>query len=306
MHNIALSCLFYFMKPTLVSFERGAECMKTICRRLCPTLVLAGTAVLIVGSGSQAGTSVSSNATSSVTSTTTTTTVLSKPTGSIKNKVPTSGVTSSLTSSVTSSVASKGTGTQMLLSSHAEALAKALKFDRRVFIVVKEETQGNIHRLVGYDESDYQIIAPGITVSVPKDKTDRILASLRKKLIPLAYLPFVVEKNSGLKVDKIGIIKGTDQYEMLRIMHTDGEEDDVSNQDIIDRLKEWERIASFDIIGVGSDWVEIEFTVLPKDMKTFAEELNEFCPDAIEQGTGTIKELIKEIKRTNRLFLLWN
>lgn len=283
--------------------------MKTICRRLCPTLALAGTVVLVAGSGSQAGTSVSSNATSSVVSTVITSPVLSKPAGSIKNKItigPASGVTSSLTSSVTPSVASKGTGTQMLLSSHAEALAKALKFDRRVFIVVKEETQENIHRLVGYDENDYQIIAPGITVSVPKDKTDRILASLRKKLIPLDYLPVVVEKNSGLKIDKIGIIKGIDQYEMLRIMHTDGEEDDISNQDIIDRLKEWERIASFDIIGVGSDWVEIEFNVLPKDMKTFAEELNEFSPDAIEQGTGTIKDLIKEIKRTNRLLLLWN
>jgi Domain of unknown function (DUF4253) len=281
--------------------------MKNTCRRLFPTLVSAGVALLMMGAGSQTVTNVSSSVSSSITSTATTTNVLSKPTGSIKNKIiigPAHGVASSLTSSMTSSV-SKGTGIQITLSSHAEALAKALKFDRRVFIIVKEETRENIHRLIGYDENDYQIIAPGFTVTVPKDKTDGVLNSLRKRLIPLDYMPFVVEKNAGLKTDTIGIIKGKDQYEILRIMHTDSIEDDISNQDVIDRLQEWEKIASFNIIGAGSYWVEIEFKTLPRDLQSFAEEVDEFSPDT-EQEQGTIKDMIKEIKRTKRLLLVWN
>lgn len=192
-----------------------------------------------------------------------------------------------------------------VLSPYAEELAKVIKFDRKVLVIVKEEAQEHIQRLVGFDENGYQIIAPGIAVSVPEDKTDRVLSSLRQKLLPLHYMAFVVEMNEGLKTDKIGILKGIDQYEILRIMHTDGDEYDITNQDVIDRLKDWEKISAFDIIGADSDWVEIEFKTLPKDLKAFGEEVYEFSPDAIDQGPGTVEGLIKEIKRTNRLFLLW-
>jgi len=141
---------------------------------------------------------------------------------------------------------------------------------------------------------------------VPEETTDRVLDSLRRKLRPLKYMAFVVEMNEGLKVDKIGILKGTDEYEILRIMQTSGDNYDISSQDVIDRLKEWEKISSFEIIGADTDWVEIEFTALPRDLKDFAEEVNDFCPDAVDQGPGSVDGLIKDIKRTNRLFLWWD
>jgi hypothetical protein len=283
--------------------------MSMICRRLCLMLVLAGAAVIVTELEGLSEESMSSRSTGSVVSTTTTGTVLSKPTNSIsiKNKMisrPSSGVTGTLTSSMTSSVISKGTITQIALSPHAELLAKALKFDRKVLLIVKEETQESMHRLIGYDENDYQIIAPGITVSVLNNKTDHLLASLRKRLLPLGYMAFVVDKNVGLKIDTIGVIKSSDEYDILKIMHTDSDEDDVTNQEIIDRLKEWENISVFELVGAGSDWLEIEFKVLPPNLKSFAEEVNDFCPDAGAQGT--VKDLVKQIKKTKRLLLQWN
>ncbi len=119
-------------------------------------------------------------------------------------------------------------------------------------------------------------------------------------------MAFVVEMNDAIKVDKIGVMKGTDQYEILRIMHTDGDDYDISNQDVIDWLKELERKAPFEIIGADSDWVEIEFKTLPKDLKAFAEEVYDFCPDAVDQGPGSVEDLVKEIRKTNRLFLWWD
>ncbi|MGE5173426.1 MAG: DUF4253 domain-containing protein [Betaproteobacteria bacterium] len=201
---------------------------------------------------------------------------------------------------------SRPTGTPVTLSPYAEELAKTIKFDRQVLIMVKEETHERIQRLIGYDEDGYQIIAPGIAVTVPEDKSDCILFTLRRKLTPLKYMAFVVEMNAALKADKIGILKGTDKYEILRIMHTDGDEYDISNQDVIDRLKEWEKIASFDVTGADSDWVEIEFKTLPKDLTAFAEEVYDFSPDAVDEGPGTVEGLIKEIQKTKRLFLLWD
>jgi hypothetical protein len=281
--------------------------MKNISRRLFTAIASAGVALMVMGADSHMTIDMTSSVTSSVTSKSTNS-ASSNVNDRIQSKITTSTtstVTSSMTSSVTASVVSKETGSQITLSPRAEELAKSIKFDRQVLIIVKQITQERITRLVGYDEDNYQIVAPGIAVSVPEENTDKVLVDLRKKLLPLHYMPFIVEKNAGLKLNKIGVIQGTDQYEILRIMHTDGDEYDISNRDVIERLNEWQKISSFEIIGADSDWVEIQFKTLPSDLKSFAREVSEFSPDAVERGSNGIEKLIERIKRTKRLFLLW-
>jgi len=237
-------------------------------------------------------------------------TQVTTPTGSVRSVITSSTSSTAagvngIVGPVKSGVSGSAPTSTVTLSPYAEEVARIIKFDRQIMIMVKEETHETIQRLVGYDENNYQIFVPGLAVSVPEDKTDRILASLRQKLIPLKYLPFICEINAGLKTDKIGIIKSIDHYDILRIMNPDGDEYGISNQDIIDHLKEWEWTSAFDIIGADSDWVELEFKTLPLDLRTFAVDVYAFSPDAVDQGAGSIEGLIKEIKRTNRLFLLW-
>ena len=278
--------------------------MQYFFRRFSSLLILAGIALLLMGADTQVKSSGTVSITSSVSSSLTIS-PLSSATGSITSRT-TNSLSSSVTRSAAPGIVSRPTATKVTLSPASEELAKSIKFDRQVLIIAKGESQDHIGRLIGFDEENYQIIAPGIVISVPEEKTDHVLSSLRQKLLPLKYMPFVVEMNEGLKIDKIGIIKGTDQYEILRIMHTDGDEYDISNQDVIDRLKEWEINSPFDIIGADSDWVEIEFKILPKDLNAFAEEVNDFSPDAVEQGPGGIAELAKEIQKTKRLLLWWD
>jgi hypothetical protein len=279
--------------------------MQKFFRRFPSLLVLAGTALLLMGADDQVNSSITGSIANGVISGMTNSPICAA-TGSI-----TSETTNSLSSSPTRSAVpglflSRPTPVKVTLSAAAEELARTIKFDRQVLIIAKGESQERIGRLIGFDEDGYQIIAPGITISVPEDKTDRVLSSLRRKLLPLRYMAFVVEMNEGLKIDKIGIIKGTDQYDILRIMHTDGDEYDISNQDVIDRLKEWEIHSPFDILGADDDWVEIEFKTLPKDLNAFAEEVYDFCPDAVDEGPGSIAELAKEIQKTKKLFLWWD
>jgi hypothetical protein len=294
--------------------------MQYFLRRFPPLLVLAGISLLLIGAENQ----VKSNGTGSIIGNVvsgTTTSPLSRATGSITSRTTnslSSGATGSITSRTTNSlssrairnpvpgVVSRSTATKVILSRSAEELAKNIKFDRQVLIIAKGESQDRIGRLIGFDEEGYQIMAPGIVISVPEDKTDHVLSSLRKKLTPLKYMAFVVEMNAGLKIDKIGILKGTDQYGILRIMNTNGDEYDISNEDVIERLKEWEINSPFDILGADGDWVEIEFRILPKDLKAFAEEVHDFCPDAVDEGPGSTSELAKEIQKTKKLFLWWD
>ena len=265
---------------------------------------IAATAFLLMGADDQVKSSITGSVAGDMTG--------SSSGGAISRATCSSGAgtahssVSSMSSDAPDGVKKRVPATAEPLSPYAEELAKIIKFDRRVLLLVKEETKDRIGRLVGFDDDGYQIIAPGILVSVPEDETDQILSSLRKKLRPLKYMPFVAEMNEGLKIEKIGVLKGTDQYEILRIMNTNGEDYEIFNEDVIDRLKEWEEHSPFDIIGADNDWVEIEFKRLPQDLEDFAEEVYDFCPDTVDQGPGSVEGLVKEIKRTKRLFLWWD
>jgi len=191
--------------------------------------------------------------------------------------------------------------------SHSELnLAAQIGFEADVLLLVKKEAGSPLHRLSGYDGEGYQIMVNGIVISVPWNRSEQVLWSLREKLKLRNYMAFQIEINSSLKVDRIAIIKGTDQYEILRIMHTNGDDDDVSHEDVIAKLKQWEKRIRFEIVGAENDWVEIEFRTMPQDLKAFAEDVYEFSPETVDEGTGSLAELVKDIRATKRLVLWWN
>lgn len=191
------------------------------------------------------------------------------------------------------------------LSPHEEALLSQIGFDREVALVVKEESQCPLHRLSGYDESGYQIMVNGFVVSVPQHRSEQTLFALRKRLGPKSYQAFIVDINDGIKADKLAVIKGSDPYDILRIMRTNGEGEDISHEDVIEKLKEWGKCWPFDIIGAENDWVEIEFRVLPKDVHAFAEDVYDFAPSVVDEDAGTTLELARDLKATKRLYLWW-
>lgn len=192
-----------------------------------------------------------------------------------------------------------------ILSPFAEKVAKTIRFDRQILIMVKQESGKTIHRMVGYDEQNFQIVAKGVFVPVPNVQTKKVLCALRKKLAPLNYMAFVIEVNENIKTDKIGVLKGTDQYEILRVMHTAGEEYHISNEEVIYRLKDWEKQFGLEVLGADNNWVEIEFKKPPANLKAFAEEVYEFCPGAVDR-VGSMAKLAGQIEQTGKLFLVWD
>ena len=203
-------------------------------------------------------------------------------------------------------IAAAGPKKTAMLTPSEEDMAKKAGFDRQVLLLVKEEIgDDRIHRLTGYNEEGYQIMSKGISVSVPEDRTDHMLSLLKQKIRPLKHMAFVVETNEGIKIDKIGILKGTDRYDILRLMQTSGNSYDITNDDIIEKLKEWEKCYPFEITGANYEWVEIEFKTLPRNLKAFADEVGGFCPDAIDDGATGAEEFVKDLKKTRKLLLWW-
>ena len=194
---------------------------------------------------------------------------------------------------------------QGTLSPHDAQLIAQTGFEREVLDIIREVTRGTLHRLSGYDEDGYQILVNGIVASIPHGKAGQVLTELRGRLAARRYMAFIVEESPTIRMDRIAVLRGTDQYEILRVMYTHADDGDLVPQDIIDTLKGWEKHYPFEIIGAENDWVELEFKDLPKDLGTFVDEVVEFCPDAVDGSPADVTELIKELYTTRRLLLWW-
>lgn len=144
----------------------------------------------------------------------------------------------------------------------------------------------------------------GISFKTNEANAENQVSKLNAKLKPIGYQGFICDHDHK----KVGIIKGTDQFNILRVQQTNGDNYDISNEDVISKLMEWNKRYPYTIIGADYDWMEANFEVLPtnKEFSAFATELYKFCPDIVDQGSGSIKDLIEEMKETRKLYLWWD
>lgn len=184
--------------------------------------------------------------------------------------------------------------------------AAEIGFNQGVIDTVKGVSLGSIEQLVGIDENFEERLAPGLVFQVSGKIPEEALYELREKLSDRNYGIYIIEKNFGYSPDRISILNDPDPYEMVRIMGTSGINYGIENTDIIDKLKQWERRFSFDIIAVGLIFIEIVFEKPPGDMNSFAREVYRFCPDVVDQGTETVEALASEMRRSGRLSLWWD
>ncbi len=89
-------------------------------------------------------------------------------------------------------------------------------------------------------------------------------------------------------------------------MDTNGYNYDIGPKDIIEKYEKWDREFGITPISIGFDFCECEIKNRHIDYKILAAEVYEFCPDAVEQGTGTVELLESEIKKTGSIFLWWD
>lgn len=104
----------------------------------------------------------------------------------------------------------------------------------------------------------------------------------------------------------LGVYPGSDKYEIIRAVGTNGCNYDLSTEEIVGRLQELEKEQPFILTGIGQDFLRGKFTTPIKDSKKLARRLYEFCPDIVDQGAGTVANAALELKRTNQLFLWWD
>jgi Domain of unknown function (DUF4253) len=147
--------------------------------------------------------------------------------------------------------------------------------------------------------------AAGLTIDVPERKVSRVTASLRRQL-GSGYFVFRSEQQFGMAPDEVSVLKTGDQFEVLRVMRTNGWNYDLSPDAVIAQLEKWDAQYGLALRGAGFGWAEAAMERPPSDMLAFARAVHEFCPDLVDQGTQTVEVLADEMRRTGTLYLWWD
>ena len=92
------------------------------------------------------------------------------------------------------------------------------------------------------------------------------------------------------KGPELVVLHTDNPYEIVRQRKTCGPNYDVSNEDVLAKLKEWESLCRFEIMQVEPDTLVLNLQTLPKDLCSFAEDVYAFCPDTVDQGVGNMEE----------------
>jgi hypothetical protein len=147
--------------------------------------------------------------------------------------------------------------------------------------------------------------APGVTYKTFQRRAELHVRDGREPFAREGYRIFLSELASGDKPAQVAVIRGTDHYDILRVMRTADINGDKATEDVIAHLKQWEQRYPFNIWGANHDWVLAKFRKFPDDLLAFAREVIAFAPDGYSQGDWDSEEQYARTLRRERGFYLW-
>ena len=151
--------------------------------------------------------------------------------------------------------------------------------------------------------------AQGRSVIVPDEEARETTFRVRQFLGP-GLIAFVGCTRSladdGPKGSEVVVAKGDSQFDILRVAQSDAVNYDMATEDLVKKLQEYDQKYGIDIFHAETDTIEFKLKDMPADVAGFCHDLYEFCPDIVDQGTGSVAELQKEISKSKEVFLWWD
>jgi hypothetical protein len=118
---------------------------------------------------------------------------------------------------------------------------------------------------------------------------ERFMKVVQPKLLPLGYRAFWTARHAddGTRIGHaVAVLHATDHYAILDVARPDGANYGLNPDDVRSRIKSWEPLCQFEVVGASGDWVAIVFQSLPAHLCAFVEDVYLFCADVFEPGMG--------------------
>jgi len=159
-------------------------------------------------------------------------------------------------------------------------LAKHNGIATDVMLEVLKISGGSAAQLKNCSDSPYRPVAG---INVPPITDESKFEPLRKSLKKRGYDLFITQQG---QVDRCGLMRTTDPFVIVKTMGTSGPNYGVGTDDVIAKLKEWQKTMPLDIVGAADDLLYVRFNRPSGKSAELANEINKFCPDAVSQGTS--------------------
>lgn len=156
------------------------------------------------------------------------------------------------------------------------------------------------------DSTGVKIKLKGIVLEADPAQVETLLNVIYSGYVTV--LPFRIEKNYGHggKKDKVAIIARIDQFSLLNELQTGSKSEAVTTAAIVKALKDINAKTRIRITGAGIDFVEFTFVDEVRDWPAMTQACMAIAPNIVTFGTGSAKELQKELKQYNGAILWWN
>lgn len=147
------------------------------------------------------------------------------------------------------------------------------------------------------------------SVLVPDDRAETLLWKIRTQTPP-GIVAFIGTQHSLAKPPVEGtelvVAVTRNQFDILRIAASDAVNYGRDTEDLVRTVQSWDERYGIDIYAARTDTIQLRLKSLPQDMKAFANEVYEFCPDIVDQGDGDVENLAAEIAATKAVYLWWD
>jgi hypothetical protein len=162
--------------------------------------------------------------------------------------------------------------------------------------------------LAGTDSLGDSTVTEGFAVSVPSNLAEALVAAAQPRFLDKGFYLFRAEQHFGIggRPDRVALFPRRDPYEILRLTGTNGANYGIGPDSIVAWLRALEREQPFVVTGIAFDWVEGRFTDTIRNPGALARRFYSFCPDIVEQGTGSVDALAKELVESQRLYCWWD
>jgi len=151
---------------------------------------------------------------------------------------------------------------------------------------------------------DTTIYEQGVSLSFNHEPIDDILYQFKEEFNSKGYQIFISER-SEYSPSTISIIKSTDQFDILLKSNSLKRDYEITQDELLKRLKTWDKLYGIEIIAARTSTVEIKLKTLPENLLEFSQEVMDFCPRILQHEKSNAENLSKKIEVNKKIQLSW-
>jgi hypothetical protein len=145
-------------------------------------------------------------------------------------------------------------------------------------------------------------------IELEADEAASFLKKHHERLLDEGCYVFLNDQHFGIggKPDVIWILPTRDKFSVMAFTGVNGINYELENHLVIRWMERLDRKQPYLMTGCGFDFLSGRFIEKISDADQMARRMYAFCPDIVDQGTGTIERLASELRKTNELYFWWD